>query len=844
MTSHLEFLGWSHSTGWSLLLIGCVVLAVSLIVMLYRYERRLVPPQVGTLLLALRLGVIAFVFLALLEPVVSWKRDERRSGRIVVAVDLSGSMDTADTHASAGEKLRWARAVGMIGNAAVDARLDRWQKALDDGQEPAWLDPEEPATGEAATQLASSRKSNLDAILAEAGQLSRKELARRLLLQSPRPLLPELENLAVVQVVGFAGRGTSIDAAGLPPLLDKPPESLQAQRSDLTQALLPAVADSESSAVLGVVLFSDGRDNAGMNPLPLAQRMHEMRVPLFPVMLGSRHRPKDLAIATLDYPPSVFKDDKPLLKAAVRLSGFEGREVEVILECEGAEPVRRTVASLEPTATVEFPLEDLDLGRHQFTLRMDVQEGETRNDNNSKSFAISVVDDKVRVALLEGEARWEFRFIDNALKRDTRVEIESVLFQQPYLGILPDTFFPRQWRLPPADAETAQSPLARTDLLVLGDVAPGALPPGAWERIEKFVAESGGTLVLTAGKRHFPLAHPSPIVERLLPVTNLRPLEVRGDRAKAPPTERGFRLRLTPEGEAEPVLQFDADPERNRAIWRRLPGHLWGLVGEAKPGATVFATAEGVGPENPLQAERESALLVHQHYGLGQVLWIGIDSTWRWRHRVGDRYHHRFWGQLGRWAANTKAAVGNEFVMFGPERTDIEVGEDAVIRARWTQAALQQAPDVKARAVIYREDEKSDLPFSTIDLVPEENRPLLYEGRAIALPAGSYRVKLEADGVALGDVPIEAPLYVQEPATPELSDLSANEELLKQLAETTGGRLLRPDEVGSIPELIKPTEQTTSHREELLLWNHGFMLLIFFALLTAEWVTRKLNGLP
>ena len=90
------------------------------------------------------------------------------------------------------------------------------------------------------------------------------------------------------------------------------------------------------------------------------------------------------------------------------------------------------------------------MGRHRYIVETDVQENETREDNNSKSFSIHVVDDESDVMVLEGEARWEFRYLQAALNRDEHVHLETVLFRQPYLGLLPEPFFPRRLEMPPA----------------------------------------------------------------------------------------------------------------------------------------------------------------------------------------------------------------------------------------------------------------------------------------------------------------------------------------------------------------------------------------------------------
>ena len=155
--------------------------------------------------------------------------------------------------------------------------------------------------------------------------------------------------------------------------------------------------------------------------------------------------------------------------------------------------------------------------------------------------------------------------------------------------------------------------------------------------------------------------------------------------------------------------------------------------------------------EPTLENERNSAVIVHQNYGFGQVLWIGIDSTWRWRHRLGDQYHHRFWGQLGRWAADNKTVAGNDIVRFGPDKTDIEVGDDVLIRARWLGGFLKQHPGLQANVEIHQQNkQKTGKLIATFDMKPSQGRPLVFEARAVSLPAGEYKLTLSATGADIG----------------------------------------------------------------------------------------------
>lgn len=845
--------------GWVVGSIVAVLMAIALIFVLLQYERRLVRRSVGHSLLILRLAILFVFVVTLLKPSLVWDRIESHEGRILVAIDLSDSMDTLDAHATSAEKLRWARGLEMVGNSRIDQRLDDYLAAYERGEEPEWVSPDETNSIEERQALIKARKENLHAIFTSVDQLSRKTVVQRLLFDGESPLWPELAEIGEPEVIVFAGQSDMVAAAVgeqaaefVEQTMAEPPAKIQTETTNLDQGLRSLNSDSEKP-LIGVVLLTDGRDQANSNVVELAAQLGNVSAPVFPVMIGSERRPRDLAISHIDYPQTSYPKDTRVVKALISTSGFQGQPVVVTLEQAGQEPLTQTVVPTSDEAEVQFEIDEDEIGRHELTLKIEPQPNETRTDNNVQSFAMTIVDDQVRIVLLDGSARWEFRYIHNAYVRDEAVgrdNVHSVVFDQPYIGVLQDTWFPRRLTLPQDPNDQTESPFADADVVIVGDVAPTDLTTNAWELLDRFVSEESGTLVLAAGKLHFPLQHRSPIVERLLPIENPQPHVVAGANPLGSPHERGFHLRLTPDAEREAMFQLSTDgPFENETVWKNLPGHTWGMFGQAKPQAMVYAVAD-TDPENrpvgtTLADERNNAMIVQHYVGTGQVLWLGIDSTWRWRSRVGDAYHHRFWGQLARWAAMNKAVAGNEFVRFGMQQTDLTAGEDAVFQARWRAIFLQQNPNVAAKAVIERKNDRGGWSsMSEVDLKPIRDRSLVHEGRAAKLPAGEYRVNLSVAGADIDPAELETKFYVTQRPTAELTDVSANRKLLQQVADVSGGELFTPDTVSRLPERLTPPDMQSSKREEIELWDHWPMLLLFFTLLTSEWLVRKLNGLP
>ena len=52
------------------------------------------------------------------------------------------------------------------------------------------------------------------------------------------------------------------------------------------------------------------------------------------------------------------------------------------------------------------------------------------------------------------------------------------------------------------------------------------------------------------------------------------------------------------------------------------------------------------------------------------------------------------------------------------------------------------------------------------------------------------------------------------------------------------------DKLDDLADLVVGTSQRQARVEDMLIWNHWAVLVGFFVLMTAEWVIRKVHGLP
>ena len=197
-------------------------------------------------------------------------------------------------------------------------------------------------------------------------------------------------------------------------------------------------------------------------------------------------------------------------------------------------------------------------------------------------------------------------------------------------------------------------------------------------------------------------------------------------------------------------------------------------------------------------------MIARQNYGFGRVLFVGIDSTWRWRFRADSLYHHRFWGQVARWAADRPLSAANRAVRFGTPQAIYRPGDAVEVMAR----LQRQAPLAGVRVV--RLPEAANDPEQPITLLPltKTTRPNTLEGRLRDLPPGRYALELDIPsmgGIQQHDeksAPLRATFAIITPPSRELIDLECNETLLRHLAAATDGRVFGPEEADELESLL------------------------------------------
>ncbi|MGC8668681.1 MAG: VWA domain-containing protein [Chthonomonadales bacterium] len=766
--AHLYFAGGHARTAVAL------VLAAAVLWFGYQYLRDGNRPSlwVKIPLLMLRLIAVAALLAMLLQPMLRLDRSEPVRTAVAVGVDVSQSMGLRDPRLPPPLAQATARAIG--GSAAGLTRAEIVERLADN-----------PRTRLIAT-LARRYRVYLYRFASDAQSV---------------PLPTESRKLAEYR-------------------LPATPDAVHGGSTQIGVALRHMMNDLAGQDVAGILLLSDGGSNLGEDPVTVAAECRQQGIPVSTLGIGDPTPTRDVALTEALTDEVVRKDNIVQVFAGISQRGYAGRTVTVTLQ-RGNTVIGRQTLRLAADArkqTVRFTYTPKQVGTFTYTVSVSPLPGEVTLRNNSRRFLQKVVSKRLRILYVEGEPRWEYRYLKNAIRRDTQILFSCIL-------VSADARLGGEGNVPIYAFPSDEKSLFAYDLLILGDVPRAYFTDAQLHNIRRFVEDRGGSLVVIAGERHMPYEYKSTSLEALFPV-------VLGPFPEQVKTDEPFQWERTPAGMQDPLLRLSDSPAENERIWRDLPGMYWCAgVERAKPGATVLAV-------NPLRSNAfgKRIVLAVQPFGAGRCLMSTVDSTWRWRWRVGDKYFYRFWGQVIRTMSPEETPGGNRFVQVSVDRPEHLLGDTITFHARVLDAFYHP---VKASAVAAQVSGADGAPRRVmLSAIPSS--PGLFAGQMLADRAGKFQITLASPqdprSAAKAEFLVEAPALEQQ--QPEM-----NETLLKKIAAAGGGRFYRPDELASWMASLKAREHVVRSQVEIDLWNAPIFLMLFVVPLALEWAARKRIGM-
>jgi len=585
---------------------------------------------------------------------------------------------------------------------------------------------------------------------------------------------------------------------------------------------LKQLASETSDLPIGaVVLLSDGSDNAGGIDLDTIAALRSRRIPVHTVGIGAEESAHDVEIDDAVVASRAMANSRMDAVVTFHQRGYSGQRTMLTVR-DGS----RILASRQITfgsdgkiqsETLLFNASDAGAKTLQFSL--DLLPGEENRFNNSVTRLVNVVPDKKRILYVEGEPRWEYKFIRRAEDDDKSVQVTSMLRTT-------ENKIYRQGINDPKELEDG-FPSKGDDLfgyqgLIIGSVEAGYFTPVQQDLIRQFVDRRGGGLLLLGGR--FALADggwAGSGMADLLPVV-LPNQKNTFHRAPA-------YAELTPAGQDSLICRIVDDPAHNTEKWKSLPYLMdHQEVGTPKPGAVVLAEMRA--------GSRKMPLLITENYGRGRTAVLATSGTWRWQMSLplGDMSHDMFWQQLLRWLV---ADTPGHIVASVPSQMLFDDGH-VKLSAEVRGKDYLPAADANVEAHIVGPNGISAM----IDLTPVPDKPGLFQGDWSAAKPGSYLAEVTAQQGAV-DLGQNDLTFQRMDGVAENFHTEQNRDLLEKLASQTDGRYWRPQELSKLPSEISYSEAGITVRETEQLWNMPIVFFLIVILLFTEWLLRRKWGI-
>lgn len=589
----------------------------------------------------------------------------------------------------------------------------------------------------------------------------------------------------------------------------------------LGNGLRQVVSEAASLPIGAVVLLSDGAENSGGIDLDTTNEIKRYHLPVHTVGFGRERPDRDIEVREAEVPQRILANSKLNAVVSFRQFGYEGKRARVTLKDGGKVLASREVSlkkdGVEQAETVVF--NSGAAGVRTLQVSVEPMDGEENRQNNTVTRLVNVDASKPKVLYIEGEPKWEFKFIRRAIDADQGLQLVSMLRTTQNKIYRQGISSPNELEQGfPATVEELFSYQA----VIIGGVEANYFTPTQQELLKQFVDRRGGGVLWLAGRGGladggWAAASLADLMPTVLP--SRKNTFVRDP----------ANVELTPAGRDTLLCRLDDDPQRNVDRWKKLP-YLANYQdpGTPKPGALVLAEM------NPGGRGR-LPLLVTQNYGRGRTAVMATSGTWRWQmsQPLEDMSHEMFWQQMLRWLVSGTA---------GPvlSRTTKNVYSDEQVvplRAEIRDKNYIPVSDARVEAHIMGPEGVSE----NVELHPDPVTVGLYTADWGAVKQGSYVVETVAHRGA-DEVGRDVLTFRREDGVAENFGTSQNRELLEKLAQNTGGRYWKPNELGKLASDISYSEAGISVKETRDLWDAPVFFMMALLLRSGEWLLRRKWG--
>jgi len=606
-------------------------------------------------------------------------------------------------------------------------------------------------------------------------------------------------------------------------------EKLDQMTYNGTRTRLEAVTDllhQELGTVplAGVVLITDGADNASQKFSESLARLENRHIPFYTVGVGTDQIVQDAEIIKVTAPREMLKESTAVVDVSFRSHGFSGQEGRLRVHekdmPDKVEPIKFGADGEITQKSIDIPVKNE--GSRVFSFSIEVKDDRIPQ-NNSLDALITVSNSHPKILYIEGEPRWEFGFLRRAIADDKNLQMDTILREAP-----------NKWFTQGAEDSKALIgdgfPKKPEDLyqykgVIIGSLEAPYFSKDQQDMIVDYVKNRGGGFLMLGGKNSFSGGHyqNTPIAE-ILPV-QLTPESL--DMVQM------VKLMVTDLGKTNPIMKLSPDAAANTKTWDSIPALAdFNKTLDAKAGAVVLAR----GPAGSGEGGAGPIILAYQRYGRGRSMAFTSDTSWHWRMQLDskDKTFEVFWRQVLRWMVNSSP----DPVMVNTDKDTYLPGESVKLTADVNDKTFKRLPS--ARTIVKITD-----PAGAVQTLPMDwngSEEGAYQTQINAGPEGIYQIQVEATQGEQSLGTYRTAFQVKDRPV-EFYNASLDSNALKSIAGQTGGRYYPLAKLGDVPDDAIYVEGASSFVEQKELWDVPILFMLLCASLGGEWLWRKQKGL-
>ncbi|YCM42591.1 hypothetical protein V2O64_14865 [Verrucomicrobiaceae bacterium 227] len=551
-----------------------------------------------------------------------------------------------------------------------------------------------------------------------------------------------------------------------------------------------------------LLIISDGHDLEGIPPGQTARLAHDRDCVIYGLPVGATGSARDVSIRIAGFHPYTFRKQMTRLAANIRTIGCPRETLVIDLLREGklidSKRLQTGDASFHE---IEFLVSEDDPGQYEYTFKVQPVSNEAQTSNNTAINYINVLNEKIRVLMLEGSPYWDTTFLRRSLARNDKLDVDALI-----------RFTPDRVRGVRSNPERANmdftTPGKVADFLpykvvILGKQVHEILGEDGIKAMEEWVDQHGGIVIFARGQAW-----------ENLPDTGLVPITWSQQSSPA-------RLEISTAALSVPPFRL----LHQRTATDQLP-EIISYQAEGDPKTLA---------ESYVNTTTRNSGVVFRRFGSGQTLSLGVGDLWKWVFNKDAEFDNNlydlFWDQLVLWMLSNGGVTPGDDYTFQTNTANLATGEKITFTLSLNGLDPPQTPPTVT--VTHQEEQAA-----VLALAPNDNGSAYTatftpraDGRHLAAVTFPNGRKATARFMA----------FIEEI---ERTETTTDPAYLKQLAIASGGRLVKAEEIKDLFANILREANPMNERTRLNpLWDKTWVLFAITFLLALEWFLRRRWGL-